>query len=479
MQTEGVFHHRAHLSYAATVTAVGHASLFTGRPPRDHGIVANARWDRRRSKVVAMLDDGEHAVLGVPDRFSSPAALRVESVADALRAERGARARIVGASGKERGAVIPAGQRPDAAIWYEPRARGFTTSSYYAAAEPRWLARWQKKHPVRGFFDRWVPLEVGRIAALAGPDDAKGEGGFRGLGPTFPHELRRVAKPYEAILATPAGTELLLAVVRRAVKEYRLGEDDVPDLLTISISGTDYAGHVWGPESWEMADNLVRVDGMLGELYDWLDDRGPVAMLITADHGGTPLPESPHAPRGARRILDAELLGAVDRGIDAVLGPGDWVQQYIGPYLYLRPDALAQRARAVPAAIRALSALPGVAGAYDVARVAEEPEPRDTLERAVWRSIAPGRGGEIYIVPGEGTVIGDGTPPRSGSDHGTPWEEDAEVPVLMLGAGVGHMQTRSELPQDRVAATISALLGVRPPAGAPSRPLPGLVHRAR
>jgi len=480
VREEGVFHRRVVFDHAATITAVGHAAIFTGRPPRDHGIVANTRWERSRGKAVAILDDGTHPVLGLEARFTSPTAIRTEGVADVLRAATGGRGRVVAVSMKERGAVIAGGQHPTRALWYEPRLRGFTTSSWYGAALPRWVQSFTDDKPLRRLFRPWLPHDVGRLAALSGKDDAPGEGGFRDLGPTFPHDLRRVRRPAEALMATPQSTEHLLALARRAVKKEDLGDDDVPDLLTISVSGTDYVGHVWGPESWEMADNLVRVDLALGELYAWLAARGPVAFVITADHGAPPLPESPRGRRmHGRRVLEADLTGAAERGIDEALGAGEWVQAYLSPYLYLRPAALAKRDRAVAAAVRSIRALPGIAAAYDVAEVRSwASEPTDALRARIWRSVAPDRGGDIYVAAARGVVLGDGTPPRSGSDHGTPWDHDTDVPVLALGAGVGHLETRSPLPMSRVAATIAALLGLHAPAGAPSDPLPGLRRRS-
>lgn len=479
VRAEGTFHHRVVFDHAATITAVGHAAIYTGRPPRDNGIVANARWDRARGKAIAMMDDGAHEVLGLEGRFTSPAALRVEGVADVLRAATGGRGKVVAVSMKERGAVLAGGQHPTAALWYEPRLRGFSTSRWYAKALPDWVERFRRDKPVRRFFGPWLPHDVGRLLAHAGRDDAPGEGTFKDLGPTFPHDLRRVPRPQEALHATPQSTELLLALARRAVKRLDLGEDEVPDLLAISVSGTDYVGHIWGPESWEMADNLVRVDLALGELVSWLESRGPVAVLVTADHGAPPLPEGPRGRRmHGRRVLEAELTAAAERGLDEVLGTGDWVQDFQTPYLYLREGALRHRARAVPAAVRTIRTLPGIAAAFDVAEVRSWPrEPSDPLRRAIWRSVAPDRGGEIYVAATRGTVLGDGTPPRSGTDHGTPWDHDTEVPVLALGPGVHHLETRAPLPMSRVAATIAALLGVRAPDLAPSEPLPGVRRR--
>jgi hypothetical protein len=47
------------------------------------------------------------------------------------------------------------------------------------------------------------------------------------------------------------------------------------------------------------------------------------------------------------------------------------------------------------------------------------------------------------------------------------------VPVLFWGAGIAPRTEREEVPVLAVAPTLSALLGISPPAEARSAPLPG------
>jgi hypothetical protein len=111
--------HVAEFPYAATQTAPGHASLTTGVTPAMHGIVANAVYvpDRGGRKTV---DDGEHAVLGNPDRYVSPTQLRAETVADVLHRESDGKARIVGVSMKARSAALPVTSPSSTMRWHTP-----------------------------------------------------------------------------------------------------------------------------------------------------------------------------------------------------------------------------------------------------------------------------------------------------------------------------------------------------------------------
>ena len=133
-------------------------------------------------------------------------------------------------------------------------------------------------------------------ARLVGPDKSAGEGKGTGQGGEFPHPLDGGEKAlgskfYSALANSPFGNELLLEFAKVAIEAENLGSDEVPDLLMISISGTDYSGHVFGPDSWEYADHLRRADRALLRLFERLAERSRIAVLITSDHGVAPLPE--------------------------------------------------------------------------------------------------------------------------------------------------------------------------------------------
>jgi predicted AlkP superfamily pyrophosphatase or phosphodiesterase len=48
------------------------------------------------------------------------------------------------------------------------------------------------------------------------------------------------------------------------VTEEKLGADEVPDVLMLSLSSADYIGHAYGPFSHEVQDYYLRLDAYLG-----------------------------------------------------------------------------------------------------------------------------------------------------------------------------------------------------------------------
>jgi hypothetical protein len=475
---EGTFHHRVRYTHASTYTAPGHAVIYTGATPNEAGLMGNRVWDAQRGRVVSAVDDGLHPVLGNANEFASPSVLRVRGVADMLKEATQGRAHIVAISLKDRCAVLPGGAHPDVALWYDEDSRRFTTSSYYADSLPAWLSRWQSTHPAHSYFTIWNLFNDEEQTGMT--DGAAGEGNWHGLGTRFPHDLARATEPYSAILATPQGSTMLIDIAKQAVARYRLGQDEDPDLLAISISGTDYVGHVFGAESLEALDNLIRVDRMLGAWMRTLSLQTRLAVLITADHGVSLRPETSRTQgRDAHRLEPSVIEREVDAALDAELGAETWVDKFVQPLLYLSARAKRDdvRARAMQIATQVLNALPGVYGAYDVRETAGWANSPDPLQRAIGLGTYRGTNGDIFLVPAQDSFVDEHMPEGSGTSHGSPWPYDTDVPVLMFGAGVTRMETQAPMDATRIAPTLSALLAIPPPPNAHLPALPGLLNR--
>ncbi|MBZ0236867.1 MAG: alkaline phosphatase family protein, partial [Deltaproteobacteria bacterium] len=372
---EGVVYPEAEFPYAITYTAPGHATLATGAPPSVTGIVANGWWRRAQGKERQAEADDTVTILPLPGRSSaglegaSGAPLRVEGVADVLRRETGGRARSVVIGGKPRAACLVAGRRPDVVLWYEPKVAGLTSSTAYGDALPAWALAFDREHPVASYLDdEWTTDDAMLLRTRTGiPDDAAGEGAEHGLGIAFPYKLASTTDAAKALRSTPFLDRVEIDAAMAAVAGEQLGADDVADLLVVSLSAHDYVGHNWGQESWEIVEHERALDRELGRLLAFIDgevgsDR--YAVVVTSDHGATPVVEHGRHP-GARRIPPAELEAAAEEAAATVLGVGDWVSALSSAMVYLSPAALARaptdRAAALAAITARLSTVPNIA----------------------------------------------------------------------------------------------------------------------
>jgi predicted AlkP superfamily pyrophosphatase or phosphodiesterase len=461
----------AEFPYASTQTAPGHASLSTGATPAVHGIVANAVYLPERG-VHKTVDDGEHAVLGNPDRFVSPTQLRSETVGDVLHRESGGKARIVGMSIKGRSAVLPVGQKADIAAFYDSKARAMTTSTFYAPKSrlPDWLRDFRKANPVGPLLQTWEPEDPVALEKQLGPDASPGE-----MYPVFPHDPREASDPWYAFAGTPESSEYLMAATYAVVKAEKMGIDEVPDFLVLGVSGTDIVGHIWGPRSWEYADNLRRIDRALTHFVKLLEARGPVAFVLTADHGVAELPERARLEgRKGGRLSGAALQTAAEQAADAALGEGDWIASYVAPLFTYTEAGKARHKELTKALRKAMPDLEGVKTVYDARDPARLRAANSELERLVGASLPDDPPGDLYLITEPGWF--DALSARGGTNHGTPWEYDRRVPVLMWGTAVERRTSQDVHNVLRVATTLAALLNVSAPADAAKSPLPGVMR---
>jgi predicted AlkP superfamily pyrophosphatase or phosphodiesterase len=477
---EGAVVMHGELPYASTFTAAGHATIGTGAPPRVHGIMGNYWYRRDQERTRPAEWDREAPVLSVgssldggtldEDDGASARALRSDGIADALRRATSGTGRSVAIALKPRSASLMAGKHPDLAIWYEPSAGGMTTSKAYASEPPPWLAQLAREYPASRYFGAtWDPRDPALLAATTKIEDAApGEKSDYGLGAAFPHAMSAAESPAKAIVETPFADELVAQTVAVALDAMQLGKDDAPDLLAISFGAHDYAGHSWGPDSWEVLDLTLRLDSTLGQLFELLDARVGVdtwAVVVTSDHGASPVVERGRL-RSARRIPPKDIHQAAEAAIEAApRGRGPWVADVVAGNIYMtakfRELPPVERDGALDAAVRAIAAIPGIGFAGRSDRFSPDCTVEKDSHRAICLALPPADAGELYVYPQAGSSI---TAYKHGSAHDAPFDDNRRVPILLKAPGVAHQRGDGSLLQ--VAPTIAALLGIDPPEAA-------------
>jgi type I phosphodiesterase/nucleotide pyrophosphatase len=453
--------------YAATVTAVGHAFVVTGAAPSASGIVANAWWDRRLGREVGAVEDPLYHLLGRPPRAgdgTAPTQLRAEGVADVLAEVSHGQSQTVALSWKDRAAIMPGGQHPTTAVWFDAASLAYTSSSYYGAL-PAWVTRANALRPAtRHAGAVWRPLSA-RALEAAGPEAAPGEREREGLGIRFPHTLPKApgAAFAAALAATPFAIDDLFALAGDALAAQRLGLDAAPDLLSISVSAPDFLGHAMGAESREALDLMLVVDRDLGSLFDALDKQvgtGRWSALLTSDHGSAELPERVAARLGVP-VSEYRVSLAVHRQRLAAALPKGYGVSFKMPWVWLTAPPGSTRQAQARAIRDARAALEAAAGVEEVFSRDELASAHGRLARAVQLGWDAERAGDLFVVPEHGVLLVDEDPPLGGTSHGTPWDYDQRVPILIYGARA--LTAAAPVSMARVAPTLAALLGVRPP----------------
>src|SRR5215468_4163837 len=142
----GAVYPEARYRHAVTYTGPGHATIGTGLDPRTHGIIANLWYDRVSGREIYCVEDRDVRWVGAPPDAkpipilpASPILLDRASLGDRLK-EKFPGARVVGISLKDRAAVLMAGRKADAALWFEERFARFVTSGYYPQGSRSWTS---------------------------------------------------------------------------------------------------------------------------------------------------------------------------------------------------------------------------------------------------------------------------------------------------------------------------------------------------
>jgi predicted AlkP superfamily pyrophosphatase or phosphodiesterase len=488
---KGVHYTRAHYRHATTFTAVGHATLFTGGNPPEHGIAGNEWIDPASGERVSAVHDPAHPVLGSAPGArggASPANLTSTTIGDEMIRASGGRALVFAVSGKERSAILSAG-RHGTAYWYSTSAGGFVTSSYYMDDYPEWVRSWNAGAPVERFRGTaWDLLRPRETYLAAGGDDRACELPYGGLGATFPHPLADDARASlrASILYTPMGDEITADFACALLAAEALGDDDVADLLAVSLSCTDYVGHAFGPDSLEAEDNLLRLDATIARLLRAVDEHvglDRTLVVLSSDHGIDAIPEC-RAEEAGRHIAQ-EFIAHGNAAIRNRFGvDADLVKEFWNPYLYL-DEPLVRRLGLAPSEVERVLAetimdLPGFAAAYTRTDLREGRLGDGAIERRVQRSFHPQRCGHVYLVQAPFWHLYH-TPGANAAMHGSPYAYDTHVPVIVAVPGRGPAAVDRAVGPEDVAPTLARLLGVAPPsgcAGAPLAEVVGAVHSA-
>jgi predicted AlkP superfamily pyrophosphatase or phosphodiesterase len=475
---EGAWFRNAAYPYAATETCVGHATISTGAFPATHGMVANAWWERETQKMVTCTSDSQAKNIGYAGLSvkggDTAARMLVPAFAEELKFQTGNASRVVTFSIKARAAITMAGHKADAVTWFDPSAGAWETSSAYGAVP--FVEEYAKAHPAKE--------DYGKTWALALPEGryfynekATGAVAPEGAGLTFPHPLRgKAAGPepdtifYDEWQASPFADTALTKLAETAVDSLGLGKGRGTDYLGVSYSSPDYVGHAFGPRSWEIQDVLIRLDKDLDGLFKHLDKkvgRGNYIVALSADHGVVPVPEDMQKTGADAGVLHLpDVQERVEKALESFNYPKPAVVRITGSDIYFAPgvyDHLQLDASAMRAVVEAIERVPGVEGVYRAEELADRPATHSPLREAMAASYFEGRSGDLFLVP-KAYWLMDSTPAGKertyGTGHGTPWNYDQHVPILLMGFGIEPGEYFNAVTPADIAPTLAALCGV-------------------
>ena len=429
--TDGYRCNNTIIDYVPTVTAIGHASIFSGTTPAFHGIAGN-NFMLNGKNVTSVQDDSEKGVGGnEKTRGKSPRNLITTNIADQLQLATNFKSRTVGIALKDRAAILPSGHHPIGAYWYDKGSKSMVTSTYYMNKLPKWVSEFNKR---------------------------------------YRNELA------SDVYNLPIGTTLTFALAEQALINEKLGQGETTDMLTISVSNTDMCAHYYGTHSPKVDSIYWQLDKEIAHFIQLLDQRigrGNYLLFLSADHGGT---------HSYQRMTEHGLPSGCWHNPKAIIEANKRLKQLFGVDSLLKAEmeytfylnhevintAGLDTDKVMSAACKALEEPEEIQWAIDVANIDNHPVPTILKER-IKLGYFPERSGEIYVVPRTGVYAGKKE--EAGSNHGTWSQSDSHIPLIFMGWHITPGETSRLTHMTDITATVCAMLHIQAPNGCIGTPI--------
>jgi len=467
---EGFTCNNNHYNYVPTYTGPGHASIYTGTSPKNHGIISNTWYDKFSKEYVYCVQDDSQKTIGIESSAGqmSPSRLQTTTVSDQNRLHTQFKGKTIGIALKDRGAVLPAGHTANAAYWFHGKDEGvFITSSFYRNDLPQWVQDFNASNTVESYLKPWSTLRAISTYVESGEDENDFEYSFRGKETaTFPYNLKDLSDEnggYDILKSTPYGNNITTDFALAAIDGEQLGKDEFTDFLTLSYSSPDYIGHSFGVNSKEVQDNYIRLDEDIARLITNLNKKvgeGNYILFLTSDHGAVHVPnylKSKKIPAGY--VSNKKLKEKINQFLGEEYGMLDLVENLSNNQIFFNKENLKEENIQSNDLARELKtfllAQPHIYRVYTRGEI-EAMNSKDKIKHFVENGFHQQRSGDVCYLY-EPSYISYS---EVGSTHGSPMTYDTHVPLIFYGKGIRKGQTYTKTQIVDIAPTISALLGI-------------------
>lgn len=471
-----------HFNYVPTYTGPGHASVYTGTTPQNHGIISNHWYDKFSKGMVYCASDSLVKAVGSDSdkERMSPRRMKTSTIADQNRLHTQLKGKTIGIAIKDRGAILPAGHSANTAYWFRGKDEGnWITSTYYRNELPDWVKKFNDSDQAESYLKVWNTLYDINTYVESGADQNQFEAGFKGKETaTFPYDLSKLKDQnwgYDIIKSTAFGNSLTADFAIAAIQGEQLGTDNVTDFLTVSFSSTDYVGHNFGVNSKEVQDTYLRLDKDLERFFNTLDTKvgkGEYTVFLTADHGAVHVPSYLKSVKIPAGYYDRDtFIEKIKTFVKEEFKVDGLIENISNNQVFFNYDTLKKNAVIAEELEKKIAHF--VLQENQVDKVFT----RTQLESVAYVSgiaalIQKGynqkRSGDVAIVMDPAIISYS----KTGSTHGSGLTYDTHAPLLFFGHGIQKGSTTQKTYITDIAPTISALLGIAFPNGATGNVLP-------
>ncbi len=490
----GIVYENAYHAHGFPETAPGHTALSTGTFPKDHGIVGNQWLTRKGKKHEAVADENPVYASFGPDNKAdqcscSPHHILVDGFSDqfCIRSTKAQAHKVFSVSLKARSAIGTA-NKVGKAIWFDNVNGIFTSSSFYFEKLPTWLTKFNEKSNIKNLTKvSWHSFYPENHAAYQFPfiRDYEHSSQKKALAPSNSIPIDRSKKePYEWYSKTPLANQHILDVATACLDANLSHTNNDSMVLWVCLSPLDLAGHIFGPDAFELIDQIYHLDKQIDIFMKQVSKRfgrNNVLFVLTADHGIQPIPEISQKKgiTNARRIDSNALITKMNEFAKNTYNLDDIIVGYecagfvldVTKKESLSPETLTSLLHDLK---NILAAEPGIKHVWTEKELEQTNFGPHDLEQFYKNSYHSRRTGDLTCMPEPYNLI---TPYPSGCSHATPYDYDTHVPLVIYRQGHLMKKTiREKVLVTQLAGTLSRLLEVPRPSASWFDELPGIFN---
>ena len=466
----------AHYNFIPTYTAVGHASIYAGTSPNNHGIISNNWYDKVLKKSIYCVDDVNYKTIGNDGIVGqkSPHRLYTTTVADQLQLAQNMQGKTIGIAIKDRSAILPVGHTANAAYWYDAGNKNqWITSSFYMEELPDWVKAFNSNNKADAYLNKaWETLYDIKTYSQSRADNNIYENNLNGQEkPVFPKNLKKLREQndnFSLIKTIPAGNTYTIDFAKAVIKGEQLGKSEFTDFLAVSFSSTDYVGHRYGVASVETEDTYLRLDKDLGHFFNFLDTevgKENYTLFLTADHAAVHVPsylQSLKIP--AHYINTTKLKKFLSDITQKYFNSKELIENISNYQIFLNQEkieALGFNKNTV--AQRLADEVLSFDKIYKAvtAKTLQTTNFTEGIMHSLQQGYNPKFSGDVLMIPYPATLNYS----RKGTSHGSGYSYDTHVPVIFYGNGIKKGASKKTYKIIDIAPTISNLLKIEAPNG--------------
>jgi predicted AlkP superfamily pyrophosphatase or phosphodiesterase len=466
----------AHYNFTPTYTAVGHASIYAGTPPSNHGIISNNWYDKVLKKSIYCVDDANYKTIGNHgiEGKKSPLRLYTTTIADQLQLAQNMQGKTIGIAIKDRSAILPVGHTANAAYWYDAGNKNqWITSSFYMEELPDWVKAFNSNNKADAYLNEtWETLYDINTYSQSRADNNIYENNLNGQEkPVFPKDLKKLREQndnFSLIKTIPAGNTYTVDFAKAAIKGEQLGKSKFTDFLAVSFSSTDYVGHRYGVAAVETEDTYLRLDKDLAHFFNFLDTEvgnENYTLFLTADHAAVHVPSYLQSLKIPAHYLNTKKLKKFLSNItQKYFNSKELIENVSNYQIFLdqeKIEALGFNKNTV--AQRLADEVLSFDKIYKAvtARTLQTTNFTEGLMHSLQQGYNPKFSGDVLMIPYPATLNYS----RKGTSHGSGYSYDTHVPLIFYGNGIKKGASKKTYKIIDIAPTISNLLKIEAPNG--------------